>query len=335
MTDRPHRFTRRSLMRAAGAALAASPFLQLARGQTPAGAGKRLLFYTRSQDFPHAAVTRQKGEPLAWGERMLKEWAENAGYTIEISKDGTLFNPDKIGAYDAFIFYTTGDLTLPPGTRFKGGDDTPPMNAEGKAALLKAIENGKGFAGMHCATDTFHSKTNDKVVRSEKGDEVDPYIAMLGGEFLAHGSQQTAKIHFADPAFAGIAGLEDFEMNEEWYSLINLAPDLHVIAVQETPTMKTNAAGKREWQYQRAAYPETWARAHGKGRVFYTSMGHRQDVWEGDIFQKLLMGGIAWAAGNVTANVAPNLKTACPDLEERAPVAPATRPAPAAAAPAR
>jgi type 1 glutamine amidotransferase len=173
------------------------------------------------------------------------------------------------------------------------------------------------------------------VVRSEKGDEVDPYIAMLGGEFLAHGSQQTAKIHFADPAFAGIAGLEDFEMNEEWYSLINLAPDLHVIAVQETPTMKTNASGKREWQYQRAAYPETWARAHGKGRVFYTSMGHRQDVWEGDIFQKLLMGGIAWAAGNVTANVAPNLKTACPDLEERAPVAPATRPAPAAAAPAR
>jgi type 1 glutamine amidotransferase len=319
---------RTALKTLAAGALAASPLLRAARAQAGGGGGKRLLFYTRSQDFPHAAVTRVNGEPLAWGERMLKAWAEKAGYAIDISKDGTLFNPDKIGVYDAFVFYTTGDLTLPPGTRFKGGDDTPPMTAAGKAALLAAIAGGKGFVGMHSATDTFHSKAHDKVVRSEKGDEVDPYIAMIGGEFLAHGSQQNAKIRMVDPAFGGLSGVNDFEKNEEWYSLVNLAPDLHVIGVQETPTMKTNAAGRREWQYQRAPYPETWARQHGKGRVFYTSMGHRQDVWESEIFQKVLMAGIAWAAGTVEAKATPNLKQACPDLEEKSPVAPAPATAP-------
>ncbi len=309
--------TRRTAVTALAAA-ALSPLARWLPAQTRP-TGKRLLFYTRSQDFPHPAVTRQKGEELAWGERLLKAWAEKAGYTIDVSKDGGLFNPDKIGVYDAFIFYTTGDLTLPPGTRFKGGDDTPPMTAAGKKALLEAIENGKGFVGIHSATDTFHSKANDRVVRSEKGEEVDPYIAMLGGEFLAHGSQQNAKIRMVDGTFAGLDHLKDFEKNEEWYSLVNLAPDMHVIGVQETGTMKTNAAGKREWQYQRAPYPETWARNHGKGRVFSTSMGHRQDVWESEIFQKLLMAGIAWTSGVVEGKATPNLKEACPDLEEKSP----------------
>ena len=51
--------------------------------------------------------------------------------------------------------------------------------------------------------------------------------------------------------------------------------------------------------YQRPDYPATWARMHGKGRVFYTSMGHREDVWTSPIFQAVLLGGISWASGNV------------------------------------
>ena len=64
--------------------------------------------------------------------------------------------------------------------------------------------------------------------------------------------------------------------------------------------------------YQRPPYPATWARKHGKGRVFYTSMGHREDVWTNPIFQDILTGGVSWAVGNVEADVTPNFGTAAP-----------------------
>ena len=64
--------------------------------------------------------------------------------------------------------------------------------------------------------------------------------------------------------------------------------------------------------YQRPKFPATWARLHGKGRVFYTSMGHRADVWTNPTFQSILLGGISWATGRVDAEVPPNIKQVTP-----------------------
>jgi type 1 glutamine amidotransferase len=60
----------------------------------------------------------------------------------------------------------------------------------------------------------------------------------------------------------------------------------------------------------------TWAHPYGKGRVFYTALGHREDVWTNPLFQDLLLGGLGWAAGNVKATLTPNLKTATPGSAE-------------------
>jgi type 1 glutamine amidotransferase len=60
----------------------------------------------------------------------------------------------------------------------------------------------------------------------------------------------------------------------------------------------------------------TWARKQGEGRVFYTSMGHREDVWTNPLFQQVILGGMAWAVGNVEAEVKPNLTEACPGVEK-------------------
>ena len=65
---------------------------------------------------------------------------------------------------------------------------------------------------------------------------------------------------------------------------------------------------------------------HGSGRVFYTAMGHREDVWTNPLFQEILFGGIAWAVRNVDADVTPNLKKVAPGCDELPPVA-ATKPA--------
>ena len=43
--------------------------------------------------------------------------------------------------------------------------------------------------------------------------------------------------------------------------------------------------------------PVAWTRTEGKGKVFYTSLGHREDVWTNPVYQKHVLGGIAWALG--------------------------------------
>jgi type 1 glutamine amidotransferase len=295
----------------------------------PAGAknGKRILFFTKSQGFPHSVVTRRVGadgkplEELAFAENLLKGWGEAAGYAVDVSKEGQLLTPAKIATYDAFIFFTTGVLTEKPGTQYKS-DQTSAMTAEGKAALLKAIEEGKGFIGLHSATDTFENpahKTLPVRVRAagEEGmKDIDPYCLMIGAEFTSHGSQQKSMVRVAGgkAVFPGLEDLKEFEMNEEWYAFTNLAPDLHVILVQDTATMKTDASGKRERQYQGPPYPETWARMHGKGRVFYTGMGHREDVWTNPLYKKILLAALAWGTGLVNGEVKGNLTEACPEL---------------------
>ena len=269
--------------------------------------GKRILYFTKSSGFEHSVVKRPGNDQLSHSERVLTELGQRYGFAVTCTKDGGVFTPENLATYDVVVFYTSGLLTE------AGTDKTPPMTAAGKAALLEAIQKGKGFVGIHAANDSFHYQP-DPPDSSERfrmhGDKVDPYIAMLGGEFIRHGPQQTAKMRAADLKFPGCEELHDgFEAMDEWYTFKDFAPDLHVILVQETKGMKGV-------DYQRASFPATWARRHGNGRVFYTSIGHREDVWTDARFQRILLGGLGWTAGNVETDVAPNVEKVTPGYRE-------------------
>jgi type 1 glutamine amidotransferase len=262
---------------------------------------RRLLMYTRSVGFQHPVVTR-KGRELSLAERIATDLGALLGFEVLCEKDGRVFESGDFHRIDGFLFETQGDLTSE-----KCLDGSPPMSLSGKKALLEAVATGKGFIGCHCASDTFHSK--GERTQNQERDKVDPYLAMLGGEFIVHGRQQKAFMRVIDPNSPGLRGQKDFELHEEWYALKNFAPDLHVILAQDTK-------GMTDFHYERPNFPATWARLHGKGRVFYTSMGHREDVWENAIFQRLLMGALAWTMGRVEADVTPNLMTATPKAAE-------------------
>ncbi len=279
-------------------------FLSAAVKPAPAaaldGPPRHVLFFSRSQAFEHSVIKQKAGQP-SYAENILKPLGHAEGIEFTFSKDGGLFTPENIAKYDCFVFYTTGDLTKP------GGDNQPPMPVEGKAALLDAIKKGKGFVGVHSATDTFHSPGERYQANPS---DLDPYLAMLGGEFIHHGKQQKSKLICADPAFPGVEeGKNGLDLLEEWYSLKNFAPDLHVIYSQVTDGMAGN-------MYQRRSYPDTWIHNYGAGRVFYTAMGHRDDIWTNPAFQKLLIGGIKWALGMVSADATPNITKACPGYSD-------------------
>src|ERR1051325_3318932 len=298
---------RRQLLQSAafaGLSLAVSPF-PFARALAADGQRKKVLFFTKSSGFEHSSIKR-KGDQLSHAEMILTDLGSQRGYDVTCTKDGRFFDPDKLSQWDCFAFYTTGDLTTP------GTDKQPPMSHAGKAAFLQAITDGKGYIGFHSATDTCHSPTHKKgeLIRPEgEKTPLDPYIAMLGGEFIIHGKQQASTMRVTSTTFPGLAGLQDFNIPmEEWYSLKNFQKNLHVVLAQETKGMTGD-------MYARPSYPATWARAHGKGRVFYTNMGHREDVWTNDTFQKVILAGLAWSAGNVAFDPVPNIDQVTPKAE--------------------
>lgn len=294
---------RRDMLIHTGAAAVALGVSSFPLGWTAAAEGprKRVLMYTRSQGFQHDCVRRKGGE-LSLAETIVTEMGKKHGFDVVCEKDGRVFLSSEFPKFDGFVFETQGDLSAE-----RSQDGSPAMPAEGKKALIQAVADGKGFVGSHCASDTFHSPGPRD--RNQERDKLDPYIAMLGGEFIVNGRQQKAYMRVVDPKFPGLKGIKDFEILEEWYALKNFAPDLHVILAQDT-------TGMVDAMYQRPKFPATWARKHHKGRVFYTSMGHRDDVWKSERFQQILLGGVSWSLGMVEADIAPNLKEACPHADE-------------------
>jgi type 1 glutamine amidotransferase len=305
--------SRREFLRVVGAAGAgmalANPLLGVQK--------KSVLLFTKSSAWEHDVVKNVGGKPSTV-ERAIRGLGAKNGFEVTATKDGRILESDDLYNHDAFLFFTSGDLTK------KGTDGNWPMSALGKQGLLEAIEHGKGFAGVHAAADTFHTQP-DPPDRSNRyiahGEKSDPYLRMLGGEYIIHARDedprlQTAKVIVNDAKFPGLEGVASpFSFMEEWGSLKDFVPDIHVILTLDTHSMHGEC-------YQRAPYPVTWTRQHGQGRVFYSSMGDRPETWEDAFFLNLLAGGIRWAIRAVDAQILPNLQAAAPGYAEIPPKSP-------------
>lgn len=299
--------TRRDFLRASvatGAGLLVSRSLAAAKK-------KSVLLFTKSSGFEHAVVKVSPDKPCIV-ESALQDLAPRNGFEVTATKDGRVFDSKDFLNYSALVFFTTGVLTE------SGTDKNPPMSPQGKQAFLDAIHGGLGFVGIHAATDSFHTPPDPTDLSNRyiaHGEQSDPYIRMIGGEFIIHGRDkdprlQTANLTINDPNFPGLHGVKPpVSFTEEWYSMKDFAPDLHVICTLDTSTMNGLA-------YKRAPYPVVWARMEGKGRVFYTAMGDRPENWSDKFMLDVLAGGIRWAIGDVKASIPPNLQTAAPGYAE-------------------
>ncbi len=187
---------------------------------------------------------------------------------------GEKMSPAALKGYDAVIFAnTTGDLPIPD-----------------PQAFLDWIKSGKGFVGMHSATDTLHGNP--------------AFIDMIGGEFKTHGAQVSVDALNQDsqcPACQHLGG--NWEVYDEIYQFKNYdrAKVHDLLSLDKHPNDKTPGH-----------YPISWCKPYGKGRVFYTSLGHREDIWtpntppgferknskeKAEAYQKHILSGIKWALG--------------------------------------
>ncbi|GAC1651262.1 MAG: hypothetical protein NVS4B3_11550 [Gemmatimonadaceae bacterium] len=272
---------------------------------------RRLLCFTKSSGFEHSVVRRPADGSLSLVERTITSLGDRNGFGVTCTKDGSVFTTARLREFDAVFFYTTGDLTV------SGTDRQPPMPPGGKDVLLQAIRSGTGFVGVHSASDTFHTQpdTLDHADRyAPLHGPVDPYIAMLGGEFITHGKIQPGALRIWDAGFPGAAALGGNPLPRvgEWYSLRSFAPDMHVIMTLDTSAMTGSP-------YARGAYPVTWARRHGRGHVFYTALGHLEAEWQEPALPGMLVSALRWAFGDATAHLTRNLASAAPRYAELPP----------------
>jgi len=155
------------------------------------------------------------------------------------------------------------DLIVPHWTM--GSIETEPLRG-----LLAAVEAGTGIAGLHGGMgDAFRQATD--------------YQFMVGGQWVAHpGGIVDYRVHIVDHADEITAGLNHFDMHSEQYYM-HVDPSNHVLA---TTTFEFNGC----------TMPVVWKRMYGKGRVFYSSLGHVAKDLDVPEALTIIARGMLWAA---------------------------------------
>jgi putative heme-binding domain-containing protein len=252
-----------------GVLLSLTSLLQVPAGSptTPTvAAPPRVLVLTTSAGFEHDVVRRSAPERLSLVERALIDLGEEGHFEAVPTRDLGEFEPARLSRYDAVLFYTTGELPLSPAQR---------------TALLDFVARGKGFVGVHSATDTFY--------------EWPEFGALVGAYFDGHPWHEKVRVRVEDPAHPATRALDaKFDIVDEIYQF--RAPydrsRLHVLLSLDPASVDLARPGVKRTDEDFAL---AWTREHGKGRVFYTALGHRPEVWSDPRYLSHLRGGIQWA----------------------------------------
>jgi type 1 glutamine amidotransferase len=141
--------------------------------------------------------------------------------------------------------------------------------------LTKAVESGVGIAGHHGSGDAFRNAVE--------------YQFMMGGQWVAHpGKYVDYTVDIVKPEDPIVQGIASFPYHSEQYYL-HVDPSNEVLAT-------TTFTGEHAFWIDGVVMPVVWKRHYGKGRVFYSSLGHAAKEFEISQMATILRRGINWAA---------------------------------------
>jgi type 1 glutamine amidotransferase len=243
----------------------------------PAATRKRLLVIGEEKGYRHEAVTHA----MATIERLGKEsglWDTTIRTDTEaLTKKKLEYNAKNLNDFDAVFLYTGGTLE---------------MDEQQKVDFLSFIhDDGKGFIGAHSATITW-----------TKWPE---FVEMIGGTFDEHPwTTFAAPILVEDPGFPGMS---------QWPAAFTLTDEIYQVknySRENTRVLMRLDAGKLDLNNPKvhrkdSDFAVTWAKMYGKGRVFYSTLGHVEANWDKPEMQKMYFEAIKWALRLTDADVTP------------------------------
>ncbi len=239
-------------------AWAALLLIAWAIGDTRAESRPQLLYFTLSAGYRHDSIPVSR-------EVVTRLGRNGEAFAVTLSEDVAVFAPDSLSRFAAVMFFTSGELPLSPAQ---------------KAGLLAFVKSGRGFVGVHSATDTLYTWPD--------------YLELIGGYFNGHPWHQSATVKVVAPANPLIVGLPRvFALSDEIYQISDFQyRSSEVLLTLDPSSVDLGAAGVHPRFY---GWPLAWSRNYGEGRVFYTALGHEAAVWQDERFQRLLLNGIRWA----------------------------------------
>jgi type 1 glutamine amidotransferase len=190
----------------------------------------------------------------------MRAAGSTGGFTVAATEDLSMLSDATLSSYDIVMFaLTSGEL---------------PLTAAQQAALVNFVTGGRGFIGVHSATDTLYGWPE--------------YGRLIGAYFKEHPWTQEADVVVetqAHPATSRLAAR--FSIREEFYTF-QQNPRGRVQVLLRLDAVSVGAMGD---------YPLAWAHSFGAGRVYYNALGHFSETWADQRFVQQLSGAIRWAAG--------------------------------------
>ena len=256
-----------------------------------AQAPKRLLFLTHAGLYKHTSLGPAEKAVTELGKAGGFDVTTLEGYKLDTKEhDFSFLTPEYLAQFDGVMMMTNGNL------RFTDRQ---------KKTLVDFVRGGKGFIGAHCASLTFY--------------DYPEFGEMLGGYFnrnLPQGTIAVLKVEDAKHPATKMLGTS-WPLVDEFY-LFGTAPwdaarpndNIDVLFKNKIPmgfsrnrvrvllSLDTTAMdlSKQPHLVKGGDYPQAWTREFGQGRSFYTSLGHRDDIWSNDpVFRAHILGGIRWA----------------------------------------
>jgi type 1 glutamine amidotransferase len=283
----------RPILSAALLVLLASLVGTARQGSPATPASRKLLFLTHAALYKHTSLGPAENAVTELGKQGGFSVTTVQGYKQDADKlDLTFLTPEYLDQFDGLMLMTNGNL---------------PLTDDQKRALIEFVRNGKALIGAHCASLTLYnhpafgemlggyfrrSGRQNRIVILKVEDQKHPATRMLGASWPV-----------VDESYLfGTAPWDATRPTENVDALfgnripVGFSRDrVHVLLSIDTET--SNLAGQPEMQ-RGGDYPQAWWRSFGQGRVFYTALGHRDDIWSNDpIFRAYILGGIRWALG--------------------------------------
>lgn len=217
---------------------------------------KRILVFSKTAGFYH--------ESIPVGKDAIQKLGLENGFDVDTTTNATHFTKENLQQYAAVVFLnTTGDV----------------LNNEQQQAFEQFINNGKGFVGVHAASDTEY--------------DWPWYGNLVGAYFSDHPKQQEATLHVLNRNTIATKHLPaEWKRKDEWYNFKWMTKDsLNVlISIDET----SYHAGKGKMGKN---HPMAWYRDFDGGRSFYTELGHTDESYADPLYLQHLLGGLQYAMG--------------------------------------
>lgn len=242
---------------------------------------RKLLVFSKTNGFRHGSIP--------FGIKAVQLMGEQTGaFSVTATEDESYFEPETLKQFDAVLMLnTTGEVFRP-----KKWPDDPAQKQEAqqreerlKQSLVNFVKNGGGLAGFHSATDTY-----------KRWDE---YNKMMGGAFAGHPWHMEVPVRLLDEdhPLNKIFDGQGFTVRDEIYQFRDdtAQPTDRRMLLSLDPTWDQLKRGKRKDNF----YPISWVASYGKGRTFYCSLGHRNEIYWNPKVLAHYLAGLQYALGDL------------------------------------